>query len=197
MRGARQVNPKGGSFTDLAVNRHGPAGLPGKPVHHAQAEASSLVHFLGRKEGLKGTTAHLLAHASSSVSHGNHYVIIWIERGKSAASSASDIPGRNRQFSPRQHSISRIDREIEDSKLQLARLGHRRPGVLFKNRRDRDCRPNRTREHFACFGDELVDVDRLSREFLMAREGQKLIRQLSTTLRGAYRVFQIFQDAFV
>src|SRR3974390_1998269 len=88
--------------------------LLGKPIHHAQTEASVLVHFLGCKEGLKGATAHLLAHAGPRVGDRDHYVIARIQGRKTAAISASDISGRNRQFPPCRHRISRIDREIEN-----------------------------------------------------------------------------------
>src|SRR5271155_4210645 len=101
MRGAWQVNPKGGSFADFAVNRHGSAGLLGKPVNHAQAEASALVHFFGCKEGLKGATADLLSHAGSRVGHRDQYVIARIDGGKPAAASMGYVLGGNRQSSTR------------------------------------------------------------------------------------------------
>ena len=127
MLGARQINPERGSPADLAVNRDGPAGLLGKPVYHAQPEASALARFLGCKEGLKGTTADLLAHARARIGHRYHYVIAQIDVRESAAISASNFRGRNRQSSTCRHSISRVDRKVEDGQLQLARLGHRRP----------------------------------------------------------------------
>src|SRR6202007_2343350 len=108
MRSARQINPNGGSVADFTVDCHGPAGLLGKPVNQAEAEASALVHFLGREEGLKGATADLLAHAGSGVGDRDHYVIAGIQGGKTAAISANDVSGRDCQFSPSQHRVSRI-----------------------------------------------------------------------------------------
>src|SRR6266436_4065853 len=109
MRGARQVNPKGGSLPKLTVNRNGPAGLLGKPVNHAQPEASALAYVLRGKERLKGASADLFAHAGSRVSHGDHHIITRIDGGKPAAISVSDVLGRNGQFSTRGHGVPGID----------------------------------------------------------------------------------------
>src|SRR6266436_2866221 len=101
MRGARQVNPKGGSLPKLTVNRNGPAALPGKPVNHAQPEAGALAQVLRGKERLKGASADLLAHTGSRVGHGDHYIITGIDGRKPVAISVSDVLGRNDQFSTR------------------------------------------------------------------------------------------------
>src|SRR6516165_11140403 len=122
MLGAREINPERGSIADLTVNSNGPAGLLGKPVDHAQPEASALARFLGRKEGLEGTIADLLAHAGARIGYGDHYVIARIDVRESTAIAASDFCGRNRQSSTRMHGISRVDREVENGQLQLARL---------------------------------------------------------------------------
>src|SRR5205085_10493504 len=94
-RGAREVNPKGGSLSKLTINRNGPAGLLSKPVNHAQPEASALADLLGGKERFKGASADLLAHAGSRVSHGDHYVITGIDGGKPPARPVSDVLGSN------------------------------------------------------------------------------------------------------
>src|SRR5216683_6260804 len=112
MRGARQINSKGGSLPKLTVNRNGSAALLGKPVNHAQSEAGALAHPLRGKERLKGASADLLAHAGSRVSHGDHHIITGIEGGKPAEISVSDVLGGNGQFAIRRHGVPRIDSEI-------------------------------------------------------------------------------------
>src|SRR5882762_7954347 len=103
MRGARQINSKGGSLPKLTVNRNGPAALLGKPVNHAQPEAGALAHVLRGKERLKGASADLFAHAGSRISHGDRHIITRIKVGKPPAISVSDVLGRNGQFSTRRH----------------------------------------------------------------------------------------------
>src|SRR6267143_6431110 len=98
MRGARQINSKGGSLPKLTVNRNGPAALLGKPVDHTQPEAGALARPLRGKERLKGASADLLAHAGSRVGHGDHHIITGIEGRKPAEISVSDVLGRNGQF---------------------------------------------------------------------------------------------------
>src|SRR6516225_10415930 len=68
-RRARQINPDRSSAVDFAVDGHGPAGLVGKPVDHAEAKAGTLVHFFGRKERLEGAAADVLGHACAGIGH--------------------------------------------------------------------------------------------------------------------------------
>src|SRR6266404_5390721 len=151
MRGARQINSNGGSLPKLTVNRNGPASLLGKPVNHAQPEAGALAYPLRGKERLKGTSADLLAHAGSRVSHGDYDIITWIEGRKPAEISVSHVLARNGQFATRRHGVPRIDSEIEDGQLQLGRLGHRPPGIRVEKRLDLDRRPDCTGQHLARF----------------------------------------------
>src|SRR3546814_19769249 len=49
----RQVEPHGGAVADLAVDLHVAAGLLGKAVDHAEAEAGAVALALGGEEGLE------------------------------------------------------------------------------------------------------------------------------------------------
>src|SRR3546814_3469258 len=51
----RQVEPHGGAVADLAVDLHVAAGLLGKAVDHAEAEAGAVALALGGEEDRKST----------------------------------------------------------------------------------------------------------------------------------------------
>src|SRR6516162_2520804 len=157
----------------------------GKPVDHAETKAGALVHLLSRKEGLEGATADLFAHAGARVGHRYHHVITRIDGGQPATVSTGYVLRGNRQGSTRRHRVSRVNREVENGQFQLARLGHCPPSISVKSRLDFDRRPDRARQHLACFRYNLVDVNRLGRDLVTAREGKKLIGELCATLSGA------------
>ena len=74
------------------------------------------------------------------------------------------------------HRIAAVDREVEDHELQLGRIDHHRPKILFQNRLDPYSAADRLQQQIAHAGDQIVEADHPGREMLPAAKREQLAR---------------------
>ena len=98
------------------------------------------------------------------------------------------VGGLDRELAAVRHGVARVHGQVEDRALQLVRVGVGAPQASGQNRLDRDVLAQRAPEQVRHTGDELVGVDGLGRERLLAREGEKAMgerrRPCYRALRG-------------
>ena len=88
---------------------------------------------------------------------------------------------------PSGHRIARVDGQVEDRGLELAGVGMDAPQAAGQHGLEPDGLAERAAQQVGDAADELVGVDRLGRQRLLAREGQQPLRQRGRALRAVDR----------
>src|SRR6185312_8988695 len=121
-RRLRQVYRDGSAGAGRGVDLGMAAGLLGKAIDLAEPKARSLADILRGEEGLEGAVADLGQHARSRVGDDDCRILA---RGPVIAVRrclrAVRWPRRDGETAARRHGVARIDREIEERRLELCR----------------------------------------------------------------------------
>ena len=132
--GAGNVEREGGSDAGQAVDGDRAFGLLDEPVHRAQAEAGAATGFFGCEERLEGAFLHLVGHAAAGVGDRNRDEAL--DRcarrvgfiANTVRQSGTSF-GSKTQAATLGHRIAGIDRDVQQGRLELPRVGqHRRAG---------------------------------------------------------------------
>ena len=95
------------------------------------------------------------------------------------------------------HRIPRVEGQIEQHQFELGSVGQRRPQTVLGCDLDADPGADGSRQQFGDYFCKLVDVDRLRREILLARERHQLPDELRATFGAVHRVAQVMLQALV
>ena len=85
------------------------------------------------------------------------------------------------------HRVARVDREVEDRKLELVGVDPRRRQPFRNIQPQRDARPERALEQIAHALDQRAQIDRHRAQILLARERQQPLRQRGAALGALQR----------
>ena len=122
---ARKVKLDRRTAADLRINFHVAEGLLDEPMHLTEPQASATARRLRGEERIECPFDRLGRHAGAGIRHGNQYVLAGrhsdVLRGVGIVEVG--IRGLDRQAASLAHRIARIDREIEDGRLELRGIG--------------------------------------------------------------------------
>ncbi len=129
----------GGSFARRAFDPGDAARLMSDPINHAEAQTGALAGPFGGEEGIEGALGDLRRHSDSRVRNAELDILaggkvrVCIDEAQTRANADPSAVG---------HCVPRVDREVQDGKLKLRRIGeHRNRGVLIKIEVDLNGRP--------------------------------------------------------
>ena len=93
------------------------------------------------------------------------------------------VARRDGQRAAVRHGVARVVDDVDETRLELGRIGDDRPDVVRQIERDLDVLAERAAEELADPGDELVDVDALRLQRLAAGEGEEALGQIGAAQR--------------
>ena len=157
-----------------------PARLLGKAVDHREPKAAALARRLGREEGLQGVDLRLLRHPRAGIGHGKEAIVARRELGLPRRIGLVHVNrgGLDAELTTARHGIAGVEDEVEKRRLDLPRIGERRPEIRARQRRDLDGLPQGAAQDRHHPGDDLVQIDRLGLQDLPASKGQEPAHQL-------------------
>ena len=112
-------------MTQLRVDVHITSQLLHDAVHGREAEPRPLSRAFGRIERLEKTLLHFFRHAAPSVRHGEHHVTTRSGTQMAFTMRIGElrICGSDRDVASPRHRVTRVDREVDQHLLDLARIG--------------------------------------------------------------------------
>ena len=85
-----------------------------------------------------------------------------------------DVGGFDSEFATLRHGVAGVDGEVHDDLIDLAGIGVDGAEGGAGNHDEIDVFADHAGEHFQVFGDDLVEVENLGGEHLLAAEGEEL-----------------------
>ena len=187
---ARQVQAHHRPVADFGIDPDLATGLLGEAVDHRQAESGALSDRLGGEERVEGAGDHLRRHAGAAVADAQRDVL----PGRQLALARRPlvepaVAGLDGQPAAGRHRVARIDAQVEQRVLELARVDEGAPQPAGRDHLQRDPRTDGAPDQLLEAGDEAVRVGRSRRQRLAAREREQPVGQRRRpprrTLRGA------------
>ena len=155
--------------------------------HGGQSHARPLAGGLGRVERLEDATPHLLGHADARVADVDLDVRTRRRlslQGMTEIGIQLDVLGGDEELAPLRHGVARVDGEVEEGVLDLARIAAHDGVFGAELLADADALVDGAFQYADHLDDDAVDVDARGLDLALARERQKLRRQVGRALRG-------------
>ncbi len=178
----RQVERDGGAGADRAGHRDRAARLLDEAVHGAEPEPGAAALRLGGEEGLEGALAHRVRHAAAGVDD--------VDRGTGVARSAQVLQlalhavrqrgaaaAAKAQRAAVRHRVAGVDRDVQQRRLELHRVGQRVRAIGVDVDLDADALVDGAVQHAGQRVDVGGQVDRGGLQQLPAREREQLAGQ--------------------
>src|ERR1700733_4385693 len=181
----REVNFEGGAASWLAFDKNVSAALLDDAVDGGETETRALSHFLGGKKWLENVRLNFGVHAGARVSDRDHDV----EAGNDVSAIFAIFYF---QKAAARHGIARVNSEIHDDLIDLTAVGLHSAEIRSADDRQFNIFADETAEHFFNVRDDCVEIDDFWLEYLLAAEGEELLRKRC----GAVTGFQNFVDRF-
>ena len=183
---ARQVEADRRALPNLRVEPDLTAGLAREAVNHRQAEAGAFAHRLGGEERLEHLGHEVGRHAGAGVGHADAEVL----PRRHVVLAGTDlvhppVGGLDGDAAAIRHGVARVDAEVQQGVLQLARVDQSWPDSRQAHHFQMDMRADRTADELLHVGDQAVHVRGLGVEGLAPGEGEEAVRQGSGALGRA------------
>src|SRR5581483_1224529 len=188
----REVHLDARALPDLAVDLHVAARLLDEAIDLAQAKAGSVPRLLGREERLERMIENLWRHAGTRVTDTDDDIL----PGRDLRICArivvicGDVRRLDRQLPAIWHRVARVDRQIDDGRLQMVHVRLNLPESGATDGLDLDAFAERALKKFLEATQEAVQVDWLRIESLTPREGEQPAGQRGRALGSALCVCQ-------
>ena len=196
---AGKVDSDRRAFTNLAFDRHVPAGLAHEAVDLAQPEPGAGPALLGGEERVERLIDHLGGHASAGVANGDEHILAGHEAGPGGLRLVQHgVGGLDDELAAIRHGIARVDHEVEHRVLELVAVGVGLPQFVGQNGLEPDRLAEAAPQKLRHAGHQLVGVELRRRERLLAGKGEQLLDQRGgapAALLGARQIFFDFDVA--
>jgi hypothetical protein len=161
-------------------------------VHHGEAEARAAPGPLGGEERLEQVRAHLAAHPGPLVGHREERVRAGARdaRGHLPAAVDPDVRRLDGELAAGRHGVARVDRQVDQDLLDLPRVEGDRRQRLAADDPQLDVLADEAQDHLLGAQDDLVEVEDLGGDDLLARERQQVAGQRRRRLGRLHHVGQ-------
>ena len=189
----RQVDLEGCTLPRLAIGADVAAILLHDSVHRRQPEPGSFPGFFGGEKRFKDARHGFFIHPATRVAETQNDIAAGVEMEMLQGVGFIQVGVRrpDRHLAPLQHGVARVDRQIHQDLLHLARIRfYTRQAGVARNE-DLDVFSDQPAEHFFHFHNQGIQVqdDRLNH--LLAAEGQELAGQAGRTMGGLGNFFGV------
>ena len=170
----------------LAVDTDVAIALLHDAVDGGEAEAGAVARALGGEERLEEPRLDGTVHADAVVAHGQRHVGAWIYprvEGR-ILGGQGDVRRLDGEPAAVGHRVARVHREVDDHLFELARIHPHPPGVRRRHEGQVDVLSDQPLEEIRRVLDQLVQVEHLRLEHLLAAEREQLVRERRRAGRG-------------
>ena len=186
---ARQVDLHRGAASGFGIKLDVAAALFDETEHLTEAKSGSASDCLGGLERIEGPLDDLRRHASPGVGDGNQHMLAgsYLRVSRCVGLVQKRVGGLDGKVTAVGHGVSRVDAEVEDGVLKLGGVGVRGPHPAGQDRLHLQLLPDRAPQKLRHVSDELVGVDGLRRQRLLAKiaaSGPRLDRVKTYYSRG-------------
>ena len=177
-------------ISELAVDFHVATRLLDEAVDLGQAQAGTMTNFLGGEERIECPGFDVFRHACARVGHCEHDVLARYDLDLRGGILVVEMHVRclDRKLAAARHGVPGIDRKIENREFKLVGIGKRAPDAAAQHRLHGHLLAERAPQKVRHARDEAANIDGLGIERLLAREGQKPLRQRFRAARALHDV---------
>ena len=154
--------------------------LPHDAVHGRQPEAGALAHRLGGEERLEDVLERFAAHTHAGVAHREHDVAAGHHLRAVELAEALDLRvlGANLQDTAGGHRVARVDGQVHEHLLDLARVSAGGPQLFTRREEEGHVLADHAVQQGQGGADQRVEVELTQLEHLTSAIGQQLTREL-------------------
>ena len=191
-----QEHAKASALTELALDADMAAALLDDPEHGREPEPGPFAALLGREEGFEDVVEELGRDAGAGVGDLERDVGAGLEAGWAIAIAGRELAlaGGDGQGPAPRHRVAGVDGQVHDDLLDLARIDMHAAGLAAQHQLDHDVLADQPGQHSRDVADQIVEIEALGLEHLLAAEGEQLAGQLRGSVGGLADVAEALAD---